>query len=111
MKVSFSIYADLESLLEKMSTYHSNPKKLSTTKTNKYTASAYSMFTHRSFDTTKNKFDYYRGEKCMKNFCLDLRGHATKIINYGKKEMIPLTKKTKENEWQAKSLLYMHKRI
>ena len=27
----------------------------------------------------------------MKNFCLDLREHATKIINYGKKEMIPLT--------------------
>ena len=29
----------------------------------------------------------------MKNFCLDLRNHATKIINYEKKEMIPLTKK------------------
>ena len=29
----------------------------------------------------------------MKNFCLDLREHATKIINYEEKEMIPLTKK------------------
>ena len=29
----------------------------------------------------------------MENFCLDLREHATKIINYGKKDMIPLTKK------------------
>ena len=29
----------------------------------------------------------------MKNFCLDLRKHATKTINYEKKEMIPLTKK------------------
>ena len=29
----------------------------------------------------------------MKTFCLDLREHATKIINYEKKEMIPLTKK------------------
>ena len=28
----------------------------------------------------------------MKNFCLDLREHATKIINYEKKEMISLTK-------------------
>ena len=27
----------------------------------------------------------------MKNFCLDLREHVTKIINYEKKEMIPLT--------------------
>ena len=32
----------------------------------------------------------------MKNFCLDLREHATKIINYEKKEMIPLTKKEKK---------------
>ena len=29
----------------------------------------------------------------MKNFCLGLREHAAKIINYKKKEMIPLTKK------------------
>ena len=29
----------------------------------------------------------------MKNFFLDLREHATKIINYEKKEIIPLTKK------------------
>ena len=28
----------------------------------------------------------------MKNFCLELREHARKIINYKKKEMIPLTK-------------------
>ena len=28
----------------------------------------------------------------MKNFCLDLREHATKITSYEKKKMIPLTK-------------------
>ena len=33
MKVLFIIYAELESLLEKMSTYHNNPEK-STIKTN-----------------------------------------------------------------------------
>ena len=27
MKIAFIIYTDLESLLEKMSTYHNNPKK------------------------------------------------------------------------------------
>ena len=32
----------------------------------------------------------------MKNFCLDLREHATKVINYEKKEMMPLTKKEKK---------------
>ena len=33
----------------------------------------------------------------MKNFCLDLREHATKVINYEKKEMIPLTKGKKRS--------------
>ena len=85
MKVRFIIYADLESLLEKMSTCNNNPEKSSTTKINKHTSSGYSLFTHCLFDTRKNKLDYYRGKNCMKNFCLDLKEHATKIINYEKK--------------------------
>ena len=93
MKVPFIIYADLESLLEKRNNCHNNPEKSSTTKINKHRPSGYSLFTHCSFNTTKNKLDYYRGKNCMKNFCLNLRKHVTKIINYEKKEMIPLTKK------------------
>ena len=85
MKVLFIIYADLESLLEKMSTCHNNLKESYTTKVNKHTPSGYSLFTHCSFDVTKNKLDYYRGKNCTKNFFLDLREHATKIINYEKK--------------------------
>ena len=86
MKVPFIIYADLESLLEKMNTCHNYPKKSSTTKINKHTASSYSLFTHCSFDTTKNKLHYYRAKNCMKNFCLDLREHTTKIFNYEKRK-------------------------
>ena len=78
-----------------MNTCHNNPEKSSTTKINKHTPSGYSLFTHCSFDTTKYKLDYYRGKNCMKKFCLDLREHATKIINNEKKEMIPLTEKEK----------------
>ena len=96
MRVPFIIYADLECLLEKMNTCYNNPGKSLTTKINKHTPSGYSLLTHFSSDRTKNKFDYYRGKNCMKNFCLDLREHATKIINYEKKEMIPLTKKRRE---------------
>ena len=33
----------------------------------------------------------------MENFCKDLREHATKIINYEKKEMMPLTKKEEKH--------------
>ena len=32
----------------------------------------------------------------MKKFCKDLREHATKIINYEKKDMIPFTKKRRK---------------
>ena len=38
----------------------------------------------------------------MKNFCLDLREHATKIIHYEKKEMIPLTKKEEKKHNKQK---------
>ena len=57
MEVPFIIYADLEPLLEKMNTCHNNSKKLSTTKINKHTPFGYSLFTHCSFDTTKNNLD------------------------------------------------------
>ena len=101
MKVPFIIYADLESLLEKMNTCHNNPEK--STKVNKHTPSDYSLFTHCSFDTTKNKLDYYRCKNCMKNFCLDLREHATKITNHEKKEMTPLTKKEEKKHNKQKA--------
>ena len=32
----------------------------------------------------------------MKNCCLDLRQHAIKVINYERKEMIPLTNEEKK---------------
>ena len=86
MKVPFTIYAELESLFEKVNTCHNNLGKSSATKINKHTPSGYSLFTHCSFDITKNKFDYYRGKNCMKNACLELREHATKVIIYEKKK-------------------------
>ena len=95
MKIPFIIYVDLESLLEKINTCHNNHKTSSTTEINNHTPSGYSSFTHFSFDKTKNKLGYYRGKNCMKNFCLDLKEHATKIINYEKNDII--NKKRKEN--------------
>ena len=71
IKLLFIIYSDFKSLLEKMSTRHNNPEKSSTTKINKNTASAYSIFTHCSFDTTKNKLDCYTTKGCMGRFCKD----------------------------------------
>ena len=45
VKAPFIIYADLESLLEKMDTCSDNTEKLSTAKINKHTPSGYSLFT------------------------------------------------------------------
>ena len=61
-KSLFIMYADTESLLEKIDACHSNPKKSSTTEINKHTASGYSLFMHCSSDATKNNHDYYRGK-------------------------------------------------
>ena len=53
IKLPFVVYADLERLLEKMSTCYNNPEESSTTKINKHTPSGYSIFTHCSFDKSK----------------------------------------------------------
>ena len=100
IKLPFIKYGDLEYLLEKMSACQNNPNESSTTAINKHTPSVYSLYTHCSFDKSTNKLDYYRGKNCMKKFCKDLRTHATKIINYEKKKMIPLT--TKEEIYHNK---------
>ena len=97
VKLPFIIYADLECLIEKINTCYNNPKESSTTKINHHTPSGYSIFTHCSFYESKNKLNYYRDDDCMKRFCKDLKEHATKIINYEKKNMIPLTKEEKED--------------
>ena len=109
MKLPFVIYADLECSLEKMSTCINNPNESSTTKTNKHVPSGYSIFTQCSFDESKNKFNYYRKDDCIKKFSKDLREHITKIINYEKKKMIPLT--TEEKVYHNKNMLHMQKRI
>ena len=46
----------------------------------------------------------------MEMFCKDLREHATEIINYEKKEMIPLT--NEENElYEVQKVCYICKKI
>ena len=97
IKIPFTIYADLECLLEKMSTCQNDPNESSTTKINKHTPSGYSIFTHCSFDESKNKLNYYRGDDCMDKFCKDLRDYSKKIINYEKKKIIPLTTEEKKD--------------
>ena len=47
----------------------------------------------------------------MEKFCKDLREHATRIINYAKKEIIPLTKKEQNNMVSKKFVIYAKKNL
>ena len=53
--------------------------------------SGWTIFTSCSFDKAKSKLHYYRGKDCIKELFKKLKDHALKIINYEKKEMIPLS--------------------
>ena len=64
-----------------------------------------------SFDESKNKISYYRGDDCMKKFCKDLREHSTKIINYEKKKMISLTTEEKVHYNKQKYVIYAKKNL
>ena len=97
LKVPFTIYVDLECLLLKTDTCQNNPEKSYTEEKAKHTPSGYSLVTCCSFDKSKNELKHYRTEDCMKIFSKDLKDQATKIINYEKKEMIPLPDQEKES--------------
>ena len=73
-------------------TCQNDPKKSSREKKAEHTASVYLLVTCYSCDKSKGELIYYRGKDYMEIFCDDLRYQAIKIINYEKKEMIPLTK-------------------
>ena len=102
IKLPFVVYADLECLLEKISTFQNNPNELSTTEINQHTPSGYSIFTHCSFDQTINKLDHYRSKNCMRKFSKDLRDHATKIIT---------TRKKRYHKQQKKKHIIMNKKF
>ena len=91
LKAPFIIITDLECILPKTSLCENNPEKSYTEIKAIHESSGYSLITCCSFDKSKNKQSYYREKDCMERFSKDLRNQAMKIINYEKKEIIPLT--------------------
>ena len=63
-------------------------ENLTQRKKSKHTPSGYSLFTNCSFDKTKNKLDWYRGEDCMERFCRELRDHGTKVVLENLEELL-----------------------
>ena len=47
----------------------------------------------------------------MKKYCLDLRQHVIKVINYEKTKMIPLTKKEEKNHNKQNFVIYVEKNL
>ena len=91
LKVPFIIYISL---------------KCSPKKTDIY----YSRVTCCYFDKLKTEHSYYRGkEDCKKNFCKDLRDQAIKIIDYRKKEIIPLAKE-EQGSYEEQKVCYICKK-
>ena len=68
------------------------------------------MFRRCSFDKKENKLNYYRGKDCIEKLCKKLKERAMKIINYEKKEMIPLTKEENKSYKEQKTS-YMRRKV
>ena len=62
-------------------------------KKSKHKPSGYAWSLICSFDDTKSKQYFYREKDCIKKFCKDLKELGMEMINFKKKEMIPLTNK------------------
>ena len=74
-----------------MRSSQNNPENSYTEKKVKHKPSGYAWCSTCSFDHTKNRHYFCRGKDCIENFCKDLKELGTEIINFGEKEMIPLT--------------------
>ena len=101
-KAPFTIYADLECIIEKIDRCKNNPENLYATNASEHISSGFSMSTISSFRSIENKHDVYRSKDCMKKFCESLREHVMKIINFKKKKMKLLTKEQQESYENAK---------
>ena len=78
-KTAFIIYADFESLIEKIDRCKNDHEKSSTAKIVVHIPSSFSISTISSFKDIENKHRVYRGKNCMKKFCESVREHAMKI--------------------------------
>ena len=55
----------------------------------------------------KDRHDVYRGRDCIRKFFESLIEHAIKIIDFKKKKNELINKRTEENKWKCKNLLYL----
>ena len=88
LKVANLIYFDIETLSIKNHSSQNNPEQSYAEKKTTHEACGFSMTLVRSYN--KNEYRTYTGKDCMEKFCKDFKTLAMEVINYEKKEMIPL---------------------
>ena len=91
LKAPFAIYLDLECLLKKEQSCQNNPAKSYTEKKTIHEPSSC------SFDEKENKLNYDGGKDCIEKLCKKVKKSGVKIVNYEKKEIIPVTKEEKKS--------------
>ena len=107
--MTFAIYAGLECLLIKQQSCQNNPNESYTERKAIHEPSGYSLNLICSFDSKLNKHNFYRGKDCVKKFCSDLNKLGTEIIDYGEKELIPLTDNETKSYEKQKNVTYVKK--
>ena len=67
------------------------------------------MSANWTFDRIENKHTLYCEKDCIKKFCESVREYAKNIIDFEKKEMLPLKKKRIKITLRCKNMLYLWK--
>ena len=91
LRTPFVIYADLECLLLKQKSCQNNVNKSYIERKAIHEPCGYTINLVSSFDSEQNAQSFYRGKDCIKRFCCKIKESGTKVVNYEKKDMIPLT--------------------
>ena len=98
-KMSYIIYADIESLIRKIDGCANNLENSSTTKISEHTPWEYSISLIWKFDHIENK----------QTFCTSLRKHAKNKIDFEKKKNDTVNKKRTKVTSRCKSILHLWK--
>ena len=72
--------------MKKIHGFVNNPENPSTTKIGEHIPCGYSITIIWALENIGNKHNFYRGEDCMKKFCISLRGHATNVIFFKRRK-------------------------
>ena len=112
-KMSYVIYAEIESLIRKKGGCVTNPQKYSTTKTGEHIPWGYLMWTISVFDHIENKHTLYRGKDCVKDCKIVLwffKRTYKKYNCFSKEKNVTVNKRRINNISIHRGMLYLRKK-